>query len=364
MTATTSVDETTTVDIAWHVTSSHPPPGGIPRRRAWDAAPGVRVRLRVISPCPCPDTVPERARCRRESPDVLHLVIHAPTWEDARVDAVAIAARVSAARRGLLHLRAHVLERHGEGGALLVVGADPAHPPGGTGDACLLEGPHVLIDTRHTPPRAVTRGSWTLDEDESRPEVTHPLRGILIVDPTGQQPRYVPPKTATAHLRAALPHQHHDQDRDFVAASAAENRILDVAAALIAFSVRHIAPEPDEMLTVPTTATYTREDLTHLRTMQATAARVYGRLEPDRALAWTLEELGELAQAIRRRESPARIGEELGQLLSWVLCLANICGLDLADAADLALRREVLRHLAVHGALRPHEPASPFRSAS
>ncbi|MFI5937777.1 hypothetical protein [Actinoplanes sp. NPDC051494] len=48
-------------------------------------------------------------------------------------------------------------------------------------------------------------------------------------------------------------------------------------------------------------------DAAELRDLQDTCRDLYGRLEPERALAWALEELGELAQAMRRAESTTRI---------------------------------------------------------
>ena len=93
-----------------------------------------------------------------------------------------------------------------------------------------------------------------------------------------------------------------------------------------------------------------------LRSLQAAALGVYGRLEPDRALVWTLEELGELAQAVRRGEGAGRLAEELGQLAAWTLCLANILGLDLAAAVEAAFGEEIDRQLAKYGQLKPYQP--------
>ena len=81
---------------------------------------------------------------------------------------------------------------------------------------------------------------------------------------------------------------------------------------------------------------------------------IYGRLEPDRALVWTVEELGELAQAVRRSEGRARLEEELGQLTAWMLCLANILDVDLAAAVESAIREEIERQLAKYGRLKPY----------
>jgi NTP pyrophosphatase (non-canonical NTP hydrolase) len=100
--------------------------------------------------------------------------------------------------------------------------------------------------------------------------------------------------------------------------------------------------------------------LPSVATLQAAALAVYGRLESDRALVWTLEELGELAQAVRRREGRARLEEELGQLTAWMLCLANILGVDLAAAVQSAIDEEMQRQMGKYGQLKPYQakPAS------
>jgi len=95
--------------------------------------------------------------------------------------------------------------------------------------------------------------------------------------------------------------------------------------------------------------------LPSLSSLQRSALGIYGRLEPDRALVWTVEELGELAQAVRRNEGRARLEEELGQLTAWMLCLANILNVDLAAAVKSAIREEIDRQLAKHGKLVPYQ---------
>jgi NTP pyrophosphatase (non-canonical NTP hydrolase) len=94
--------------------------------------------------------------------------------------------------------------------------------------------------------------------------------------------------------------------------------------------------------------------LPSLSSLQHAAVRIYGRLEPDRALVWTVEELGELAQAVRRNEGRARLEEELGQLTAWMFCLANILGVDLAAAVESAIRQEIERQLTKYGKLTPY----------
>jgi NTP pyrophosphatase (non-canonical NTP hydrolase) len=92
-----------------------------------------------------------------------------------------------------------------------------------------------------------------------------------------------------------------------------------------------------------------------VRGLQRAALGIYGRLEPDRALVWTVEELGELAQVVRRDEGPARLEEELGQLTAWMLCLANILDVDLAAAVESAIRAEIERQVAKYGRLVPYQ---------
>jgi NTP pyrophosphatase (non-canonical NTP hydrolase) len=73
-----------------------------------------------------------------------------------------------------------------------------------------------------------------------------------------------------------------------------------------------------------------------LAAFQAQMATLYG--ERDRArgtpasVAWLVEEVGELAQAIRKGD-PAAQSAELGDVLAWLASLADQLGLSLDDAA-------------------------------
>ena len=66
-------------------------------------------------------------------------------------------------------------------------------------------------------------------------------------------------------------------------------------------------------------------------------ARTYG--EQDRArglpatIAWLTEELGELAQAVRKGSRNDQV-HELGDVLAWLASLANQLGIGLDDAAS------------------------------
>ena len=50
-------------------------------------------------------------------------------------------------------------------------------------------------------------------------------------------------------------------------------------------------------------------------------------------IAWLTEELGELAQAVRKGDDAARL-HELGDVLAWLASLANQLGLSLDEAAS------------------------------
>lgn len=65
-------------------------------------------------------------------------------------------------------------------------------------------------------------------------------------------------------------------------------------------------------------------------------ARTYGARDRARgtagAVAWLTEEVGELAQAVRKGDDDQRL-HELGDVLAWLASLADQLGLSLDDAA-------------------------------
>jgi len=65
--------------------------------------------------------------------------------------------------------------------------------------------------------------------------------------------------------------------------------------------------------------------------------RLYGEQDTERGIpstvAWLAEEVGELAQAVRKG-TPDQQLHELGDVLAWLASLANQLGLSLEDAAD------------------------------
>lgn len=74
----------------------------------------------------------------------------------------------------------------------------------------------------------------------------------------------------------------------------------------------------------------------HIERFQALMEDLYGEADRDRGtpatVAWLCEEVGELAQAVRKG-TPDQQLHELGDVLAWVASLANQLGLSLEDAA-------------------------------
>jgi NTP pyrophosphatase (non-canonical NTP hydrolase) len=72
-----------------------------------------------------------------------------------------------------------------------------------------------------------------------------------------------------------------------------------------------------------------------LSDLQAAMAATYGDRDAERgvsaSVAWLVEEVGELAQALRKG-TPAQQRHEFADVLAWVASLANQVGIDL-DAA-------------------------------
>ena len=75
----------------------------------------------------------------------------------------------------------------------------------------------------------------------------------------------------------------------------------------------------------------------HIETLQDVIARTYG--ERDRArgraatVAWLCEEMGELAQAVRKG-TPEQQLHELGDVLAWLASLAHQLDLSLEEAVS------------------------------
>ena len=74
----------------------------------------------------------------------------------------------------------------------------------------------------------------------------------------------------------------------------------------------------------------------HLAELQDVIERTYGARDSARGLpssvAWLTEEVGELAQAIRKGSREQQL-HELGDVLAWLTTIAGQLGLSMEDAA-------------------------------
>jgi NTP pyrophosphatase (non-canonical NTP hydrolase) len=72
-----------------------------------------------------------------------------------------------------------------------------------------------------------------------------------------------------------------------------------------------------------------------MKSAQSMMLSIYG--ERDRArgaeqtFLWLIEEVGEMAEALRKCEA-SRLNEEFADVLAWLFSLGNVLGVDLEDA--------------------------------
>lgn len=73
-----------------------------------------------------------------------------------------------------------------------------------------------------------------------------------------------------------------------------------------------------------------------LAELQDLMARTYGERDRTRGLApsiaWLVEEVGELSQAVRKGDDARRL-HEIGDVLAWLASITDQLGLSLEDAA-------------------------------
>ena len=73
-----------------------------------------------------------------------------------------------------------------------------------------------------------------------------------------------------------------------------------------------------------------------LRDFQQQIEATYGTRDRERGadgtFRWLVEEVGELARALRDGDRP-RLEEEIGDVLAWTVSLATLCGSDAGRAA-------------------------------
>lgn len=74
----------------------------------------------------------------------------------------------------------------------------------------------------------------------------------------------------------------------------------------------------------------------HLREFQASIDAIYGvrdrRRGRDGTYRWLIEEIGELARAMRTGD-PHALQQEVSDVLAWTVSLASLCSVDIEVAA-------------------------------
>jgi NTP pyrophosphatase (non-canonical NTP hydrolase) len=75
----------------------------------------------------------------------------------------------------------------------------------------------------------------------------------------------------------------------------------------------------------------------HLREFQRTIETIYGLRDrhrgSDGTFRWLIEEIGELARAMRDGD-PAALLEEVSDVMAWTVSVASLCGVDIEHAAS------------------------------
>jgi len=73
-----------------------------------------------------------------------------------------------------------------------------------------------------------------------------------------------------------------------------------------------------------------------IRDFQRMIGEIYYKRDEERGkiktMLWIVEEVGELAEAVRKNEVE-RIGEEMADVLAWLVSLANLYNIDLEKEA-------------------------------
>ena len=86
--------------------------------------------------------------------------------------------------------------------------------------------------------------------------------------------------------------------------------------------------------------------------IQLGALKLYGKYDVDKSLIWMAEEFGEVVAAIHKGHSKECIKEELGDLLAWIFCLSNIFDIELVEAMQDTMEKEINRQLRKYGELK------------
>lgn len=90
----------------------------------------------------------------------------------------------------------------------------------------------------------------------------------------------------------------------------------------------------------------------NLKYLQEDALCIYGKYDLDKSLIWMMEEFGEVIQAIHKKKNKEDIIEEFGDLLAWILCIANNLDISLDESIKNTFSKEINRQLKTYGKLK------------
>lgn len=86
--------------------------------------------------------------------------------------------------------------------------------------------------------------------------------------------------------------------------------------------------------------------------LQNDALNIYGKYDLEKSLIWMTEEYGEVIQAVRKQKMSTEITEELGDLLAWVFCIANILDISIEDSINASFSKEIMRQINTYGKMK------------
>lgn len=97
---------------------------------------------------------------------------------------------------------------------------------------------------------------------------------------------------------------------------------------------------------------YSNKDIDNIDKIQDIALNIYGRYDLEKSMLWMTEEFGEFFKAVRKKECEENIIEEMGDLLAWIFCMANILEIDVSDAVKSTFNKEIARQLNAYSRMK------------
>jgi NTP pyrophosphatase (non-canonical NTP hydrolase) len=97
----------------------------------------------------------------------------------------------------------------------------------------------------------------------------------------------------------------------------------------------HAFSQPNDTKPAPTMTAANEPDIS-LRDFQSLIRTMYYEKDAERGVSgtfmWLMEEMGELASALRSNNDRDNLEEEFADVIAWLTTIANVAGIDLAQA--------------------------------